>query len=49
MMRLAQQSLAKVLPNNPPLPPNLLVFYPESIFKILYVDSDWYNLLTYIN
>ena len=43
MMRLAQQSLGRVVLTPPP---NLLAFYPESIFKILYVDSDWYNLLT---
>ena len=49
MMRLAQHSLTRVLLNNPPPPPpppppNLLVFYPESILKVLYADSDWYNL-----
>ena len=52
MMRLAQQSLTRVLLNPPPPPPlpppNLLVFYPESILKILYVDSDWYNLFDLI-
>ena len=30
----------------PPQPPKLLVFYPRSILKILYVDSDWCYLLT---
>ena len=43
MMRLAQQSLARMPlnPPPPPPPPNLPVFYPGSIFKMLYVDSDW--------
>ena len=46
MMRLAQQSLARVPLNRPPPPhtPNLPVFYPGSILKILHVDSDWYYL-----